>query len=110
MGSRMTQIVGLTEDARKFINENVRKVPMTVCDKCGHVVTERLDFRPWKDESESGMFGDGPKLYEYTLKDGTTVREIIQAIPWSSGPVIFMCLEKDGKQLFEWSEQDIQNA
>lgn len=108
---RMTQVMGLTEKAKKFIEKNVGKVPLIVCPKCQHVVSEKLDGSVWKDEKSLGMFDDGPKLYSYYLKNGLTIKEVVQATTYSSGPVIFLCLEDSfGKQLFKWSKKEIENA
>jgi len=36
--------------------------------------------------------------------------EVVQAEPWSSGPVIFTCLEVDGERIGEWPQKEIDNA
>jgi hypothetical protein len=55
------------------------------------------------------MFDDGPSLYEYTLKDGSKVKEVVQACPWSSGPMIYLCLEDEhGNKMFPWPEEEME--
>lgn len=103
---RCTQYVGLPKDALKFLNENQK---IEKCPCCGH--TTYLGERTWKDASACGMFDDGPKLNEFELKDGSIVREEIQAVPWSSGPVIFtMLIDEKGNVLFRHSDKDIESA
>ena len=104
---RCTQTIGLTYAARTFLNKNVQKEVEVVCPCCGHkrggCSIERV--YDTKTGREKGMFDDGPDLMEYTLKDGSKVREIVQISPWSSGPMIFLCLEDEsGKHLFKWKE------
>jgi hypothetical protein len=56
------------------------------------------------------MFDDGPELVEYTLKDGSKVREIVQAVPWSAGPCIFLALQNEqGETLFPWPQSALDN-
>jgi hypothetical protein len=62
------------------------------------------------DAYTSGMFGEELSLGAWKLKDGRVVREIEQASPWSSGPVIFTCLEVDGERIGEWSQEEIDKA
>jgi len=108
---RCTQIIGLTNEARKYIHDNVKQVSDLKCPKCHTTVTQKIVSRIYKDASDRGMFDDGPMLEEYTLNDGKKVREIIQATPWSSGPCIFMCLENEkGERMFEWAQEDIDDA
>lgn len=109
--SRSTSIIGLPREAYDFINEHSKKVTALDCPKCHHVISQKSSGRMWKDASDSGMFDDGPELYEYDLEDGRIVREEIQAIPWSSGPCIFLKLiDENGKSLFEWSQEEIDNV
>ena len=61
----------------------------------------------------AGMFQDGSPLEKYKLKDGTWVYEVIQACPWSSGPVIFLTLVDEQKQRIpslDWPQEEIDNA
>lgn len=108
---RCTQIMGLPDEAQAFLQDNLGDVE-NKCPKCAHVLDiEKQQGKIYRVAKEAGMYDDGPGLFEYTLKDGKKVKEVIQAVPWSSGPCIFMALEDEkGKRLFEWSQEDIDNA
>jgi len=108
---RETQIFGLSDIAREFLEENVKHVPCSPCPHCGKMMSTRMDMEQYEDARHVGMFDDGPMLHKYTLKDNSTVKEIVQASPWSSGPCIFLCLEsKRGKRIGEWLEEEINKA
>lgn len=78
--SRETQFVGLTEDANNFVSE-----------------LKRLDSA----EFVQGMFGEEIALRKWEIhplfkrenRPNSHIREVVQCIPWSSGPMIFTCLE-----------------
>lgn len=75
--SRTTQFIGLTAHAVAFIKETG-----CVCQPSDtHVVgmfDEKIPLRKWL----------------WTDKDANyVIREFVQEIPWSSGPMIFTCLE-----------------
>ena len=43
-------------------------------------------------------------------KDGFIYREVVQEEIWSSGPMIFTCLEKEtGKRFCEWNENELNS-
>lgn len=105
---RCYQHMGVTKEAHEFLVENVKMVPSTVCPKCGEVISEKMSIKVYAEED--AFYGDGPSLCEYTLKEGGVVREVVQAMPWSSGPVGFLCLEIEGKRMFEWPEEEIDNC
>lgn len=108
---RQTQLRGLTNEALNFLNENCMRVPIKFCPHCNEVLEIGQKCEVYFDASQTGMFDDGPNLYKYYLKDGSVVKEVIQAVPWSSGPCIFMCLEDEkGARIFEWPESEIDNA
>lgn len=111
---RCTQLIGLKKEASKFLFENTKRVPCSPCPHCGKDTRDRMDTKIYESAASAGMFDDGPELNEYYLKDGRVIREVIQAVPWSSGPCIFMCLidaaDPDGKWLFPWSDEEIDNA
>lgn len=108
---RCTQIVGLTEEATDFLNENCEKVPVLSCPDCGKVIHEGLKSRVYSSAKHLGMFDDGPELDAYRLKDGKEVFEVVQASPWSSGPCLFLCLQDElGTRMFEWSQEEINKA
>lgn len=103
---RMYQEIGLKPEAKKFLEENAIKIPHSFCPACGHILSFKFDTVTY--EFHNSFYGDGPHLQEYKLKNGTKVREIIQAEPWSSGPMAFFCLEMDGMRMFEWTSEEIE--
>ena len=74
--SRSTQFIGLPTRATEFIES-----------------LEELE----SDTQTFGMFGETIPLrrWKYGDRDTPCIREIVQATPWSSGPMIFTCLEID---------------
>jgi hypothetical protein len=108
---RCTQIQGLTDAANEFLLQNGKKVVIARCPHCNGILTEATESNVCEDASDVGMFDDGPILHEYTLQNGTTVKEVIQTTVWSSGPCIFLCLEdQQGKQLFPWRQEVIDKV
>lgn len=107
---RCTQIAGLSREAINWLNENQKEPECEECPHCGHRKITDAHDRVYGDAKLLGMFEDGPDLFEYDLKEGGVAREVVQTVPWSSGPVIFLCLEVDGKRIGEWSQKDIDNA
>ena len=106
---RTTQLMGLTTKAYLYLEKNVEKIPNIICPKCKHVLTKRLDKK--RHSQANGMFGEEIPLYEYTLKNGEFIHEVVQAEPWSSGPCIFLCLQdKTGKLLCKWPQKEIDNC
>ena len=105
----MTQFVGLTEKASKYLDKKGIKEVSSKCPHCGEATeyrTKRVQY-----DRTLGMFGEKIPLWEYELANGETWREVVQAAPWSSGPVIFLCLEDEmKKQHFKWSKKDIDNC
>lgn len=109
---RSTQIIGLSQEAKNYLSCYCKQVSIHICPDCNHKYGgSKFKKEKYDSAAEYGMFGDGPNLYKYKLKDGSFVKEIVQAVPWSSGPCIFLCLEKeDGTKIGEWSEEDINNV
>lgn len=107
---RCTQIFGLSSEARKFIEENVKERDCNFCKHCGKPNGTEHDSKIYESAAHVGMFDDGPDLYEYQLKDGRVAREKVQDAPWSSGPCIFLCLEVDGERICEWPQEEIDHA
>lgn len=108
--SRQTQIIGLSENAINFLNENAQQEPCNFCPHCNKAIDTRIISFVYASAAEEGMFDDGPKLLQYPLKNGEIAKEIVQAVPWSSGPCIFLCLEIAGAKYFEWPESALQNC
>ena len=108
---RCTQEAGLRQEAKEFLDQQCLREPTNFCKHCGKPNGETVKRKVYDDSRSSGMFEDGPLLYEYELKDGTKVKEVVQANPWSSGPVIFLCLEREDKtRIGEWPDEDIDNV
>jgi hypothetical protein len=80
------------------------------CPHCGKPSGQIMDMEVYDSETGVGygMFNDGPPLYKYNLKDGRTAYEVVQTVPWSSGPMIFLCLEIDKEKQFLWTEKEIE--
>lgn len=111
MGIRKTQLFGLRDEAEQFLEHNCEKSVSEKCPHCNKPIRFELKKDEYKNCSYLGMFDDGPTLRQYYLKDGTIIKEIVQAAPWSSGPCIFLCLEDSGgKIMFGWDDDDINGA
>lgn len=107
---RMTQVFGLTEEARKFIEE-YRLWADTRCPHCNKIIDrEMIPSKVIGSLAHEGMFNDGPEIVEYKLKNGLTAREEHQATVCSSGPCIFTRLIVSDGRVFEWSKKEIENA
>jgi hypothetical protein len=99
--------MGLTGEAEVFLDKNCVTIPSEKCPHCDGVIrtTKEVVFAKQHDS----FYGDGPTLHTYKLKNGGTVTEVIQAEPWSSGPVCFLCLElEDGTKICQWDEEEIK--
>lgn len=114
MGIRMDQWVGLPAEAIEFIfnNREEQKVITIVLDSQGNIVETNTHTRlSLSNDGEAvyGMFGTpAGYLREWTLSDGRTVREQVQAEPWSSGPMFFTQLVDDsGEILYAWTQEEI---
>jgi hypothetical protein len=121
MGSRSTQLMGLSEQALTLVageevllytEQGQRVYPDGREEKFSNPVYEsdvKKEHYGWFD----GMFGEEYPLYEYQLADGSILREAIQATPWSAGPCIFLGLQDDeSKWLSEslWEQAEIDNC
>lgn len=103
---RCTQYVGLSIESRVFLDENANRIGGGICPHCGEHSREK--FETIKDgRFICGMFNEELPLTTFRLKDGRIAMEVVQADPWSSGPVIFTCLEIDGVRVAEWRQEDI---
>jgi len=104
---RLTQFVGLSPKAKKYIEDNCKKdfievFKNSVLDKSYTMLIKEPGNKTY------GMFEEEIQLFNYELKDGSTLKEIEQASPWASGPVIFTCLEnKASKRIGEWTDKEI---
>lgn len=66
--SRTTQYIGLTKRALEYVNDAVEAKPYNMTE---------------------GMFGEIIHGSIYTMPNGEILTEVVQAEPWSSGPMIF---------------------
>jgi len=101
---RCHQYIGLTKKAEDFLSENVERIADMTCPKCGEVLSTKPKILA--TEHQDAFYEDGPTLHTYELKDGRICSEVLQVQPWSSGPMSFLCLEIQGKRLFEWIEDE----
>jgi hypothetical protein len=91
---RSTQFVGLTKVAEDFVKD-----------------LEQLE----SDHSTSGMFEEEIPLRKWVLhpkikswgREGECIREVVQTVPWSSGPMIFTCLEVDHGSMIQLAKQNM---
>ena len=102
---KMYQEVGLKPEAEAFLNENALMKSTSFCPHCNGVLSEGFDVI--RVEHRDSFYEEGPSLREIALKDGRIAKEVVQAEPWSSGPICFLCLEIDGQRMFEWTEEEI---
>jgi len=90
--SRHDQFIGLPTVATCYLNDN--KAPT----------------QPEPIGMYYGMFDQTYPLYRYTLNNGLTADEFLQASPWNSGPMFFLGLRVSDGTLFQWGESDIRQA
>ena len=105
--SRTENFIGLPQAARDFLEENCRQVVTKSCPRCNEPVDWGADMKGY--DKATACWGDDFQLFEYTLKDGSKVREDISGTYWSGGPNHFTKLvDSDGNVLFDWSEQEME--
>lgn len=92
---RETQFVGLTASAEEYIQKHAIYIKEETCKHCGNVIKPGRYMCEEIGEVE-GMFGEVVyKLRRFIDKEtGEQFQEFVQAEPWSSGPMIFLGLEK----------------
>lgn len=133
--SRSTQFIGLNDRAKPMI-EGRQVVDHYIKKRYNEETegTKQVEFHVWETEwipvmksdvktYPSGKFayGIGAEeigLFCYKLPIGTILEEVVQETPWSSGPVIFTCLQASNPALVggspvrieesEWTEEEIQ--
>lgn len=106
---RCYQAIGLKDCVSKWLDENVEKEPSEFCPHCKEVTKWKL--KVVRSEHYDAFYDDGPTLNTYQLKNGHTVEEVIQIMPWSSGPMAFLCLKlDDGTMMFEWTGKEINEV
>jgi hypothetical protein len=95
---RSATIIGLSAKALSFLKDNSKRRSTNSCKHCGHCSGKELVSKTYKT-IEIWIFDDY-ELQEFKLKNGLTAREVVQAIPWESGPVLYTCLEIRGEKKF----------
>jgi hypothetical protein len=108
---RCTQYRGLSDAAIKFLQENAAKKVIQKCPNCDYPINQNWIVEDYS--YTSGMFGEEIPLKKYTLKDGTKVKEVVQADPWFSGPVIFITLQHEDGSLVpgvDWDQKTIDEG
>lgn len=99
---RTTQFIGLTKEAEDFVKD-LKSLPSD--RKTFGMFGEDIPLRKW----EIHPCLQGMNTSEETIQ---CIREVVQASPWSSGPMIFSCLEIDfgaecNCRIFEWSHNPL---
>jgi hypothetical protein len=84
---RTTQYIGLNALALEFV-----------------ATLEKLDIKHFT----TGMFEEEVPLGVWKDTDGTIYKEVVQIEPWSSGPMIFTCVEVYGVKPKMWLHQWIE--
>ncbi len=115
--SRSTSFMGLHKRAASFLEGHKRFLYKETIIKeypDGEVVEtskDNYDVSRTQYDTCDGMFCEEYPLFEYTLKDGKTVQEYVQADPWASGPCIFIALRsKSGHPIKTtlWTDEEIE--
>jgi hypothetical protein len=105
---RMYQEIGLKPEAQEFLDDYCAVEPASRCPHCNEILTYKRKII--SSVHRDSFYEDGPTLNVYLLKDGTTIKEIVQTEPWSSGPICFLCLQReDGEKLFKWTDLEVDS-
>ncbi len=93
--SRSTQFIGLTQEAKQVV-ESLEEVESDT--STFGMFEEKIPLRKWEYPPSFGKLGWNGKWI---------IREKVQRVQWSSGPMIFTCLEieeeNDNKyECFQW--------
>jgi len=89
--SRSTQFIGLTKKAEEY----VRDLEELESDSYASGMHENIPLRRWKLSKKD--FGNSSE------EIGACLREVVQDYRFSSGPMIFTCLESDTREGYETS-------
>jgi hypothetical protein len=98
--ARWTQYIGLHPKAREYVKG--AKVLATFKGTEG-IAGEPVTYSLFEVPFTYDFYGE-------EMTDWRTYVEVTQAIPWSSGPMIFTCLVDvmTGKKMFEWTKEEIE--
>lgn len=83
---RTTQYIGLTKRAEKFV---LARTPLASWRTFEGTCGEKIQLKEWLSNGE-------------VFPSSAIIREVIQAMPWSCGAMIFTCLEvqyQNGEQV-----------
>lgn len=99
---RTTQFIGLTREAEDFVKD-LKSLPSD--RKTFGMFGEEIPLRKWELHSCLQGMNTSEEVPQ-------CIREIEQANPWSSGPMIFTCLQIDfgdkaTQLIFEWIENPL---
>lgn len=90
--SRTTQFIGLNEAATRYV-KNLKSLESDL--STSGMFDEKIPLQRWvmPDDAHTGkgertLSGDDGQLQP-------CIREVVQTVPWSSGPMIFTCLAFD---------------
>jgi len=108
--SRTTQFIGLSSNAWNFLKEYKYK------QLCEYYMTEGMFDEPVMGSiyecilEREGRYSFPENKYMEEYKE--TFIEVVQAMPWSSGPCIFTCLKYLAKDEYIglWSDKEINNC
>lgn len=105
--ARTTQYIGLSSRAWEFLNNHNYKI------LCEYHMTEGMFDEPIKGGiyectlQREGMYScpDNRYMEDYIV----TCIEVVQAMPWSSGPMIFTCLKDihSDEKIGLWTDEEI---
>jgi hypothetical protein len=80
---RSTHFIGLTAEAEEYV-KNLNELKS---DTVAVGLHDKISLRKWELPEKDFKFSK--------KRNNTCLREVVQETPWSSGPMIFTCLEAD---------------
>ncbi len=111
--SRTVNVMGLSTQAYKWLEENAYKTPEFICTECSQTILSHFHTTNVPKGIIEGFGGE--ELYtlqQYELFNGKFVEEYVQAEIWNSGPNIYLALRYlDGAIVKEslWDKEVIEN-
>ena len=102
--SRFTQYIGISPEASEFLSRNNNKVLTK------YHMTDGIVFEPVMGSIyEVNIKREENETSYSPIDDVRTYVEVVQAEPWSSGPMIFTCLldVASGEKCFLWKQEKI---
>jgi hypothetical protein len=102
---RSATIVGLSKRALTFLRNEGKTKSVNSCEHCGHCSGKELVSQTY--ETIEVFVNEDYQLQKWRLKDGRIAKEVVQCIPWDSGPILYTCLEIDGVRKFLHNEDEV---